>query len=199
MPHVNQILKAVEHQPKEQKPFENPSNKVMDRLWEVMLETYDFEWERRYGLEPTAVWINALAGIAPEMIKVGLERMGQDQAFSIWPPRALQFRFLCLPRGEDMGLPSFDEAYAQATKPNTDKHQAVIYAINLMVDPFAFRQAKAEQARALFQEVWNKTLEFVMAGGELPEKAEEIEEVAVKADKDSDKVMESRKALGLIA
>lgn len=139
------------------------------------------------------MWINAMAGIKAEMIKVGLERMACDKKFMVFPPGPLEFRSLCLPRGEDMGLPSFDEAYAQATKLNTDKHQAVIYAINLMVDPFAFRQAKAAQARDIFQEAWNKTLEFVMAGGELPEKAEEIEEVSVKADPES--VSDTRQGL----
>lgn len=146
------------------------------------------------------MWINAMTGIKAEMIKVGLERMACDNAFLTWPPNPLEFRFLCLPRGEDLGLPSFEEAYAQATKSNTDKHQSVVYAINLMADPFAFRQAKAAQANDMFQEAWNKTLEFVMAGGVLPEKVEEIEEVSVKADKNSEKVIDARKsALELFA
>jgi hypothetical protein len=167
----------------------------MERLWDVMLETYDFEWEKRYGLEPTAVWINALAGVSPEMIKVGLERVGGDKAFSIWPPRPLQFRFLCLPRGEDLGLPNYDEAYRQATGQSTRKHPAVVYAIGLLSDPFAFRKVRAAQVESMFQEVWRKTLEFVMAGGELPERKEEIEEVSIKADPDSETVIHARESI----
>ena len=141
------------------------------------------------------MWINAMSRLSIEMIEAGFQRLSRDKRFLTWPPGPLEFRALCLPRGEDLGLPSFDFAYTQATKPNAWKHPSVIYAIRLLPDTFAFRQAKAEKAEAMFQEAWGKTLEFVINGGKLPEKEKEIEEVSVKADPSAEKVSSSRKSL----
>ena len=197
MQQANQIIEDVVRQPSEQKPLDNLNSQVMEDLWDTMLETYELKWEDKFGLEPTTVWINAMSRLSIEMIEMGFQRLSRDKRFLTWPPGPLEFRALCLPRGEDLGLPSFEAAFGQATGRNTWKHPAVAYAIRLLVDQFAFRQAKAEKAEAMFQEVWGKTLEFVINGGKLPEKEKEIEEVSVKADPKSDKVMESRRALGL--
>lgn len=110
------------------------------------------------------------------MVSVGLNRVVKDKRFEEYPPNPIQFRAACFPRGEELGLPSFTEAFEQAVGSHTDKHPSVIYAIRLLPDAFAFRQSKVEAAQAQFSEVWLQTLEHVMSGGELPEKPVEIEE-----------------------
>lgn len=117
----------------------------------------------------------ALVDLSPEMVSRGVSYVVKSKRFEEYPPNPIQFRAACMPSSEDYGLPSFEAAFSQATGVNTDKHPSVIYAMRLMVDSFAFRQAKADAARQMFAEVWQKTVEHVMAGGELPEKPVEVE------------------------
>ena len=158
-----------------------------------MAGLYGYTWTKQNGLEPTPEWELCLADATPDSLKMGIGRMAKDEKFAAFPPTPMQFQALCLPRGEDLGLPTFDEAFDQATKANTDKHPSVIYAIWQIDDNFGFRQMKTEAAKKVFIEVWNKTLMHVMAGGELPEKPVEVEEVHTKANPEA--VADTRQGL----
>lgn len=146
-------------------------------LWDRMTGLYTHLWTRKYGDTPTREWEMALVDLTPDMVGKGINKIVKSKRFEEFPPNPIQFRAACMPSGEGYGLPSFDAAFNQATGVNTDKHPAVIYAMRLMADPFAFRQSKVELARQQFSEVWQKTVEHVMAGGELPEKPVEVESV----------------------
>jgi len=149
-------------------------------FWKRMAGLYGYAWTKQNGVDPTTEWELCLAGTAPETVKKGIDRMTKDKAFEVFPPNPMQFRSMCLPRGEDLGLPSFEAAFKQATGGSTWKHPGVVYTLRLL-DQFTFRQAKADKAESMFLEAWNKTLAFVMSGGGFPEKEVEIEEKVVKA------------------
>ena len=114
------------------------------------------------------------------MIKQGLEKMAVNRAYMDWPPSALAFRDLCLPTSEDLGLPSDDDAFNQAVGNATEKHPAVIRTLRDM-DVHKLRTAEVGKAERLFKKHWDKTVEHVMAGGELPEVEKQVEDKPVKA------------------
>lgn len=156
--------------------------RVMDRLWERMTEIYGHAWTSSYGEAPVPGWETALRGISPERIKQGLERMAADQRYLKWPPAALEFRALCLPRAEDFGLPSEDEAFAQAIGNRSEKHPAVVFTLRSMGDEaFQMRREKTDEARRLWAQHWAKTVDHVANGGELPQPEPEIEHRPAKA------------------
>lgn len=117
------------------------------------------------------------------MIKAGLERMAQDRQYHKWPPAALEFRALCLPRGEDLGLPTEGEAFSQAVGNGSEKCPAVVFTLRSMGDEaFTLRRLDSDKARRLWSRFWGRTVEHVMAGKEVPEPERQIEEIHVKAD-----------------
>lgn len=48
----------------------------------------------------SAEWAKTLAGLSPDQIKHGLERMKDTPRFDEWPPSPVQFRRLCKPHRE---------------------------------------------------------------------------------------------------
>lgn len=137
-------------------------------------------------------------GITPEMIKRGMVRMAADLRYSNWPPAAIEFRLLCLPTGEDMGLPPESDAFAQAVGNRTSKHPAVVLTLREYVDGHALRRMPDIDARRAWTKAWAQTVEHVATGGSLPEVALEIEDKPVKADPEA--VSNHRAALkGLFA
>ena len=159
-----------------------PPSAVMDRLWERMLENYGHKWEGSYGTTPAEGWRTALVGITPQMIKQGLEKMAAKPAYLDWPPSALAFRDLCLPTSEDLGLPSDDDAFNQAVGNASEKHPSVIHTLRNMGDEvYKLRRSESGKAEKIFKKHWDKTVEHVMAGGELPEVEKQVEDKPVKA------------------
>ena len=179
---INQVIDHV-REPTVSEPL-SPNRSVMIRLWERMLETYGHKWEGSYGTMPNQGWISTLKGISPEMIRFGLEKMATVAAYQNWPPSALAFRELCLPTSEDLGLPSEDEAFAQAVGNSSEKHPSVVMTLSEM-DVYKLRRAETEKARTLFKKHWDQTVQHVAAGGELPEVKLEIEDKPVKASRET--------------
>ena len=156
----------------------------MELLWERMGDLYGHRWESAFGSEPTEGWEAALHGIEPLMIKRGLIALAETPKHKDWPPSALEFRSLCMPRGEDLGLPSESEALKQAVGCSTKKHPAVTLALrNMGDDAFALRRADSKRAEAMFAPHWAATVNHVISGGELPEPAPEIKHQHAKADR----------------
>ena len=99
-----------------------------------------------------------------------------------WPPSALAFRDLCLPTSEDLGLPSDDDAFSQAVGNASEKHPSVIHTLRNMGDEvYKLRRSESGKAEKIFKKHWDKTVEHVMAGGELPEVEKQVEDKPVKA------------------
>ena len=152
--------------------------------WKRLSGLYGYPFVSQYGTEPTAEWELALNNLAVDQIKRGIERCTTEPEFRKFPPNPMQFLTLCLPRGEDMGLPSESEALRQATGSSTQKHPAVSYTLrNMGDDVFALRRADSKTAASMFGPHWAATIKHVMAGGELPEPELEIEHKHQRADK----------------
>ena len=134
---------------------------------------------------PSEGWISSLKGISPEMMKIGLEKMARVSDYKNWPPSALAFRDLCMPVSEDLGLLAESEAFSQATRQPTDtrpRAPEVIHTLRQMGDDsYKLKHSKADTAEKLFKKYWDQTVEFVAAGGDLPELEKAIEEVKIKA------------------
>ena len=93
--------------------------------------------------------------------------MKNTPKYAEWPPNALAFRALCIPRGEDLGFPSLDEAFQQAIGNRTEKHPAVVHTLRHL-DSYALRRMPGGDAQRLFATAWQKTIDEIAAGGELP-------------------------------
>lgn len=124
------------------------------------------------------------------MIGKGLSRMAQNGKYQAWPPKALEFRALCMPGAEELGLPSEGEAFWQATNwsrlPAEKKHPAVLKFMQVLAEQnlqSEFRRLSEDKARKLFDKTWAQVIDFVASGGELPEIPKEIEDKPARADK----------------
>lgn len=148
---------------------------LTELLWQRMTEIYGHKWTSAFGDDPLATWDNALASITPAMIRVGLNRLALSPKFVEWPPGALEFRHLCSPRSEDIGLPAFEKALSQALGAHTGKHSSVVHTLREMGHlAYTLRRMKAKEADALFSEWWQRTIDFVIGGGVLPPPAPEL-------------------------
>jgi hypothetical protein len=140
---------------------------VMELLWRRMTEIYGSRWESSYGDQPTDGWATAIGDLSPGMIRAGLAKMAKQGNHNAWPPTALEFRALCIPSGEDIGLPSLDEAFQQAIGNRTEKHPAVVHTLRHL-DSYALRRMPGADAQRAFARAWQKTIGEIAAGGELP-------------------------------
>ena len=95
------------------------------------------------------------------------------------------------------GVARDDEAFQQAVGNATDKDPSVIYTLRNMGDEvYKFRRCETEKARKLFKKHWDKTIEYVMTGGELPEPELQVEERPVRASKETgEKTLQEMKNL----
>ena len=140
-----------------------------------MTGLYSHKFTGGYGTEPTPEWKMAVRDCSPEMIKRGLDRCVKE--FPSWPPNPIEFRNLCYPTPEEMGLPSNETAFLQAVGSIKERHPAVIYALrNLGAECFRLRHSDEKTARDMFNKVWAQTIEFVANGGDLPEPEKQIPE-----------------------
>lgn len=158
---------------------------TLDLLWGRMTEIYGHRWTSAYGDSPVDGWEIALTGITPEMIRLGLGRMATERRYADWPPAALEFRALCLPTAEDMGLPTEAEALAQAVGNRTAKHPAVIHTLREHIDGHNLRRMTEMDARRAWAKAWAATVDYVASGGDLPEPVAEIEDKPVRASRET--------------
>jgi len=140
---------------------------VMELLWRRMTEIYGHRWASSYGEQPTDGWATAISDLSPGMIRAGLAKMAKQGNHNAWPPTALEFRAICIPSGEDLGFPSLDEAFQQAIGNRTEKHPAVVHTLRHL-DSYALRRMPGGDAQRLFATAWQKTIDEIAAGGELP-------------------------------
>lgn len=94
--------------------------KHVKRLWERMRKANP-RWISVYGQKDDGTWLLGLQGLTPEQIGNGIERyvrhgvIRNGKAERDWPPSLPEFRAMCEPSAEDLGLPSAEEAYRLAT------------------------------------------------------------------------------------
>lgn len=154
-------------------------------LWKRLTGLYGAKFLRDYGAEPNREWIIALDALSERDIGNALARLAKDPRFEIFPPTPLVFRALCLAASEDLGLLSQSEAFAQAVRHGSDtrpRAPEVVFTLRQMGDSaYTLKHAETAKAERLFAKHWLKTVEYVMAGGKLPEPEKALEQTVVKA------------------
>ena len=153
---------------------------VEEIFWKRMAGLYGYTFTRQFGEVPTREWEMAIDGLAMEQIAKGLKAMATSGRYSDFPPTPLSFRAMCLPSGEELGLPSEEEAFQQAVGNRTRKHPSVIHTLR-HTDSFALCRLDTLSARQIWGKAWAETVSHVMAGGELPEPEPEIEHKPTRA------------------
>ena len=157
---------------------------IPEYLFKEMTEYFGFKFSGGYGSVPTDAWISVLDGLSLERVQLGLARTCQDYEKGGFPPNPLDFRLLCMPTNEDLGLPSDEDAFNQAVGNASEKHPSVVRTLREEMssnEVYKLRRSESEKARTLFKKHWDKTIEFVMQGGELPEPEAQVEDNPVKA------------------
>ena len=155
-----------------------------EHLFKEMTGYFAYKFSGGYGSEPTKAWIAVLEGMSLERVQYGIDRTFRENKKNGFPPTPLDFRLLCIPASEDLGLLSESEAFHQALRSSSDKRPRspeVIKAREFIGDLPAFRLAKTETAEKIFSKAWVLTVEYVMAGGKLPEAELVIEKTVQKA------------------
>ena len=154
----------------------------MDVLWRRFSGLYGFTFASQYGDDPTIEWEMACNGLEPQEIKAGLEKMVSSGNYKKFPPNPIEFRALCMPCGEDYGLPDDDEAYSQATRwgqlrggDPKRQHPAVLKFLQ-DVGQCDFHEMRSKESRAKFNERWPNVVRYVASGGELPDIHLQIED-----------------------
>jgi hypothetical protein len=149
-------------------------------LFKEMTEYFGYKFSGGYGSVPTDAWINVLDGLSFESVQNGISRTCREYERGDFPPNPLDFRLLCMPTNEDLGLPSDEDAFDQAVGNVTEKHPSVVITLRGM-DVQKLRRAEAGKAWRYFKKQWDQTVEYVMAGGKLPEPEKQVEDKPVKA------------------
>lgn len=84
------------------------------------------------------------------------------------------------------GLPTLDDAYLQAVGLNTDKHPAVVFTLRRVPElAHRIRRLPETEGKPLWARHWSATVDYVLAGGELPEPENQIEHRHVKASRET--------------
>ena len=117
-----------------------------------------------------------------------------------WPPSLPEFRALCTPSLEDLGLPAPEDAYREATHAETGhvwSHGAVFSAAQ-SVGQFELRNLAQEKTRPAFLKAYEVACKRVLAGESLsapiPKGLEKIATPA-KPETVSDALTKMREAL----
>lgn len=87
----------------------------MGKLWVLMTDLYGHKWTSVHGIEDASgTWGKVLAGITPEQIAVGAKAC--TVSGDPWPPSGPEFRAMCLPSADKLGLPSEESAFLEASR-----------------------------------------------------------------------------------
>lgn len=143
--------------------------------WRASFPDEDSEHEAR------KTWLSALNenGITTaEQIRIGLKK-ARKHSSPFWPSVG-QFISWCELDGEDLGLPSNEEAFKQSVS-DGEKHPAVIFSLRKLADPYAYRMSKESDARKAWFRGWSETIRHVANGGEIPEPEKQVEHKVIAA------------------
>lgn len=84
----------------------------MDRLNVRMTEIYGHRWTSQYPRAALDTWAKGLAGMSTSAIGAGVSRCLAGEL--AWPPTLPEFKAMCQPRPEDIGVPSVHAAWTEA-------------------------------------------------------------------------------------
>lgn len=140
------------------------SDRTMADLWRRMTRIFGHRWTSAYGEMDDSTWKRGLRGLTPQQIGFGLTACIRRPA--AWPPTLPEFRALCTPSAEDLGLPPLDAAYreaANATQGHTWSHPAV-YVAAQAVGLFELRTLTQDRSRPLFERAYEIACRRAVAG-----------------------------------
>ncbi len=131
-----------------------------------MAGIYFNRWTGPMGSDPNApemrAWVADMRSLTMAQIDEGLKACRQDP--SEWPPSPGMFKARCL------GVPRFARARFEITgKP--DSRSMFVRKMWEFVDAFAYRKAQQDKADRMLRDAYDLAVEFVLAGGELPQPA----------------------------
>ena len=134
-------------------------------LWRRMTRIYGHRWTSAFGAKDDATWLRGLHGLTSAQVGHGLSRCATHRADG-WPPTLPEFRALCTPTAEDLGLPTPDAAYREAAMADRDhqwSHPAV-YAAAQGVGLFELRTFPESKSRPMFERAYEIVTRGVLAG-----------------------------------
>lgn len=130
-----------------------------------MTRIYGHRWTSAFGAKDDATWLRGLHGLTPAQVGRGLSRCATHRADG-WPPTLPEFRALCTPTAEDLGLPTPDAAYREAAMADRDhrwSHPAV-YAAAQATGLFELHTLPESKSRPLFERAYEIVTRRVLAG-----------------------------------
>ena len=145
---------------------QNPlKERHMAHLWRRMTRIYGHRWTSAFGAKDDSTWLRGLRDMTPAQVGHGLSRCATHRADS-WPPTLPEFRALCTPTAEDLGLPTPDAAYREAALADRDhqwSHPAV-FAAAQAAGLFELRTLPEAKSRPLFEWAYEIVTRRVLAG-----------------------------------
>ena len=159
-----------------------PPARAIWELWARMTAIYGHRWTSAYGDQPWptdpatgqvagegagTTWRDGLADFSHDAIRAGLGRC-LDRA-SGWPPTLPEFRELCRPQPEELGIPDEESAFAEAARaaslcaPQTEwSHPTIVAAYRRMGrDRF---QLPRQDARRAWAPIWRQVVQAYRDG-----------------------------------
>ncbi len=155
----------------------------MDELFNALGELYGSKFASQWGaFDETGAWLAELQFLAPAQLGIGLRRVRQQiqdaarAGTEAWPPTPLAFAALCLPKPEDLGLPSDAQAWREATanahQPSRHRwsHEAVRMAgqaVGWWDLTHGGGESRADRLERRFRKEYAALVNRVMAGEQL--------------------------------
>jgi len=140
------------------------SERTMADLWRRMTRIFGHRWTSAYGEMDDSTWQRGLRGLTPSQIGYGLTAC--IRRAEPWPPTLPEFRSLCTPSAEDLGLPGLDAAYREAA--NADAGHAwshpAVYVAAQAVGMFELRNLTQDKSRPLFERAYGIVCKRALAG-----------------------------------
>jgi len=147
-------------------------------LWHNMNSIYGHIWTSTYDDEAMIIWGAALTKrhLTREDLRRGISKcVDRGDKF---PPNLPEFVGLCKMTEADLNLPSFEEAFHEATitrgkfyyqqngywKWAHQTHLAVYHAVRNIFDLFNFDHLPETEARRVFKATWQKVVDQLLAG-----------------------------------
>jgi hypothetical protein len=143
-----------------------------------MNSIYGYLWTSTYDDEAMIIWEAALAKrhLIREDLRRGISKcVDRGDKF---PPNLPEFIQLCRITEADLNLPSFEEAFHEATvtrgkfhyQPNGywqwahQTHLAIYHAVRNIPDLFSFDHLPEMEARRVFKTAWQQVIDQLLAG-----------------------------------
>ena len=144
------------------------------RLWQRLTQIYGHRWTSQFGdatdaegrLTGTArCWADGLGDLSPAALKRGLHRCVHERA-DPWPPTLPEFRQLCQPAPEELGLPTVEEAYQVAClqKPDWPGVHPIVWHARQAVGVFELISEPSSRTRPRFEAAYQALARRALAG-----------------------------------